>query len=80
MATNEKEREKERLQFDFTSEAVARLDNLRELSGVSSRAEVIRNALRVYEWFMTEIQPEDTIHIFNKDKEMVSNFKAKLLR
>lgn len=80
MAINEKEREKERLQFDFTSEAVTRLDNLRELSGASSRAEVVRNALRLYEWFMTEVQAEDTIQIFNKDKEMVSNFKAKLLR
>ncbi len=42
-------RNHKRLQFDFTEGAVQNLDNLVENSGSSTRAEVVRNALRTYE-------------------------------
>jgi metal-responsive CopG/Arc/MetJ family transcriptional regulator len=39
-----------RLQFDFTDEAVERLDELRQRCGASSRAEVVRRALMLLEF------------------------------
>ena len=40
-------KEKRRLQFDFTPEAVDALDELKGEMGAASRAEVIRRALRL---------------------------------
>ena len=41
---------KVRLQFDFTSEAVDGLDEIKERLGAGSRAEVIRRALRLLDY------------------------------
>jgi hypothetical protein len=38
---------KTRVQFDFTSEQLAMLDKLKENIGASSRAEVVRRALKL---------------------------------
>jgi len=70
---------KERLQFDFSPEALQRLDSMKEKTGAATRAETVRNALRLYEWFIDEVDPESTIKIFDKNNELVSAFKAKLL-
>lgn len=43
---------KHRLQFDISPEALKELDQLREESGAATRAELLRNALRVYSWFL----------------------------
>lgn len=72
-------KEKERIQFDFTIEALRRLDQIKEKSGATSRAEAIRNALRLYEWFIDETGPNSTIKIFDENGEVTSAFKAKLL-
>ena len=72
-------REKERVQFDFTTEALRRLDEIKEKTGAASRAETIRNALRLYEWFINETNPESTVKIIDNDGEVTSVFKAKLL-
>lgn len=41
--------EKRRLQFDLRADAVDRLDELVELTGAASRAEVVRRALALFD-------------------------------
>jgi metal-responsive CopG/Arc/MetJ family transcriptional regulator len=45
---------KQRLQFDLSPEALKDLDELREMADVSTRAELIRKALRLYNWFLAQ--------------------------
>jgi hypothetical protein len=72
-------KQKERVQFDFSPEALQRLDEIKEKTGAASRAETVRNALRLYEWFVSEADPEGTIKVYDRDNELTSVFKAKLL-
>ena len=73
-------KQKERVQFDFTPEALERLDEIKKKTGARTRAETIRNALRIYEWFVDEAGPNSTIKIFNNEEDVpTSSFKAKLL-
>jgi hypothetical protein len=39
-----------RIQLDFSDSGMARLDSLKEKTEAASYAEVVRNALRLYEW------------------------------
>jgi len=71
-------RHKERLQFDFSTEALQRLDDIKEKTDATTRAEAVRNALRFYEWLVNEVDPESTIKIY-KGGKLVSAFSAKLL-
>lgn len=72
-------REKERVQLDFASEALQRLDLLKEETGASTRAETIRQALRLYDWFIHETTSNSTIQITDQDGTVTSIFKASLL-
>jgi hypothetical protein len=45
--------EKTRVQFDFTPEALQTLDRLKGRLNVSSRADVIRYALRILDWVLS---------------------------
>ena len=69
---------KERVQLDFTEEGLQQLDEMKHLSGATTRAEVIRNALRLYDFFLTEVDPEYTVNIEDNGQKIM-NFKAKLL-
>jgi hypothetical protein len=69
-----------RVQFDFTPDAYERLEVIMAQSGAASRAETVRNALSLYEWFIDEVDPDDTIQVRSPDGEITSSFKAKLLR
>ena len=69
---------KERVQLDFTEEGLQQLDEMKNLAGATTRAEVIRNALRLYDFFLTEVKPEYTVNI-EDNGEKIMNFKAKLL-
>lgn len=73
------ERRKERIQFDFTPEALQRLDEIKMRTGATTRAETIRNALRAYEWLVEELDPDGIIKLCNKDNEEKATLKAKLL-
>jgi metal-responsive CopG/Arc/MetJ family transcriptional regulator len=73
------ERQKERVQFDFAPEALQRLDGIKLKTGATTRAEVVRNALRVYEWLVNEIDPDSTIKVVNKSNETTDMLKVKLL-
>lgn len=46
--------EKRRVQLDFSREAFDQLAALKEASGDRSAAAVIRNSLRLYEWYLTK--------------------------
>ena len=73
------EKQKERVQFDFSHEALLRLDEVKEKTGATTRAEVVRNALRLYEWLVNEVDAEGTVKVFDKYNEVTSIFKAQLL-
>lgn len=73
------EKQKERVQFDFSPEALQRLDEIKEKTKATTRAEVIRSALKVYEWIVNEVDPDNTITVSDKNNDPVSIFKAKLL-
>ena len=77
--TTHDRKEKERIQLDFAPDAVSRLDQLKEKTGASTRAETIRQALRLYEWFVEETEPNSTVQILDKDGNVTSRFKAMLL-
>ena len=68
-----------RVQFDFTQEALQRLDELKQHTGAATRAETIRDALRFYEWLVDVAEPDSTIKVTDKEDQLVSQFKAKLL-
>lgn len=73
------ERQKERVQFDFSPEALQRLDEIKQKTGATTRAETVRNALRLYEWLVNEVDPDSTIKVFDKRNEITAIFKATLL-
>ena len=73
------EKQKERVQFDFSLEALQHLDNIKQKTGAATRAETVRNALRLYEWLVSEVDPDSTIKVVDKDNQVTSMFKAKLL-
>src|SRR5258708_17458455 len=73
-----KKKDKERVQLDFLPEALSRLDVLKEMTGATTRAETIRQALRFYDWFIHETDPGSTIQIKNAEGEITAYFKASL--
>lgn len=70
---------KQRVQFDFSPEALKRLEDLKEHTDASTKAEVVRNALKLYEWFVTQIDPESVIEVKDKEGEVVFRIPAKVL-
>lgn len=69
-----------RVQFEFTPQALERLDALIEETGATTRAETVRAALRLYEWFVDAADRNSIIKVVNENDEIVSQFKAKLLK
>src|SRR5579884_4358867 len=49
-----REKDKKKLQFDFTEDAVTELDDLQELTHLPTRVETIRHALRFLRWAVDE--------------------------
>ncbi len=68
-----------RVQFDFTPEALQRLDELKQKSGASTRAETVRMALRAFEWLIEELDPNGTVKLFDKSDHEIAKLKVKLL-
>jgi hypothetical protein len=54
---------KHRLQFDFDEIAIKEIDELREDTGISNRAELFRQALRFLQWAFDETQKGGTLLI-----------------
>ena len=70
---------KQRVQFDFSPEALKRLEGLQERVEASTKAEVIRNALKIYEWFTTQVDPEYVIEVQDKEGKAIFRIPAKIL-
>ncbi len=60
---------RQRVQLEFTPEALDRLRQIKELANASTNAEVVRNALRVYEWFLKQKAEEYKFQIV-KDNQV----------
>lgn len=71
---------KTRVQFDFAPEALRRLDEIKAKTGAATRAETVRMALRLYEWFVyeTSSHPNCTLTLTDQD-HIISQFRASLL-
>jgi hypothetical protein len=58
---------KTRLQFDFTDDALGELDELKSATGAPSRAEVIRQSLRLLQWTVDQTQNEKATVLVEKN-------------
>jgi metal-responsive CopG/Arc/MetJ family transcriptional regulator len=72
---------KTKVQFDFTPEALEKLDSMKALDGAATRAEVVRNALRLYEWFLNEDKehPNSIVTMYDQNRELFAQFKLNML-
>ncbi len=62
--------EKKRLQFDFTEDALEELDQLQKATGLPSRAELIRHALRLLQWTVDQTQNKKATLLIEKDGKL----------
>jgi hypothetical protein len=60
--------DRQRLQLDFTQEGYNRLLQVKELADARSNAEVVRNALRVYEWFLRQKKDNYRLQLVRDDR------------
>lgn len=63
-----------RIQFEFSDEAYERMGKIKELTGATSFAELIRKALRVYEWVVQQEKNGYAIGLV-KDGKMAKEVK-----
>ena len=70
---------KQRVQFDFSPGALQRLEDLKEKVDATTKAEVIRNALKIYEWFATQIDPSSIIEVKDQEGNTIFRIPAKVL-
>jgi hypothetical protein len=52
--TTRPQNESKRIQFEFSADALERMERLKERTRARSYAELIRDALRAYEWMVDE--------------------------
>jgi hypothetical protein len=64
---NGKKSGRQRLQLDFSPEAFGQLQQLRATADVKTNAEVVRNALRLYGWFLEQKKNNYRIQIAKDD-------------
>lgn len=57
-----------RIQFEFSSEAYERLQRIKDKSGVSTYAELVRNSMRLYEWVIDQQQGGYKIGLIKDDR------------
>jgi len=62
---------KKRLQFDFTEDALALLDKLKDKADLTSRAEAVRKALKLYDFIYDKTQEGYSINLL-KDKQTLT--------
>jgi hypothetical protein len=83
MANEVNSKQKERVQFDFSTKDLKRLDDIKEKTDAVTKAEIVRKALKLYDWFVNEVDPDSTLKIFDKrsepDDEPTTVVKVKLL-
>ncbi len=61
--------DRKRLQLDLSTEAAARLERIKELGKLANSTDAVRNALRLYEWFLEKtIVERHTVQVVKGDK------------
>jgi hypothetical protein len=55
-ATTTGDSKTQRVQIEFSPEAANRLREIKQLADATSNADVLRNALRFYDWFLRQQQ------------------------
>jgi hypothetical protein len=66
--------ESKRIQFEFSTDALERMERLKEKTRARSYAELIRDALRAYEWMVEEKEAGHEVGAI-KGKEIVNVVK-----
>src|SRR5439155_17229798 len=61
---------KHRLQFDFTDESLRELDELRKETGLASRADLIRQALRFFTWLFMEVRGNNSRLLIEREGQL----------
>ncbi|MDQ6661612.1 MAG: hypothetical protein M3Z24_11680, partial [Chloroflexota bacterium] len=56
-----------------------RLETMQERLDASTKAEIVRNSLKLYEWFTTQIDPDSTIEVQDKDGKVQFRIPLKVL-
>lgn len=62
--------DRKRLQLDLTGAAYGQLQRMKEESGLASNAEVVRQALRHFDWFLKKKKNGQTILVKDQDGEV----------
>ena len=75
----ENQLERLRVQMEFSPKRYAELKALREEVGASSNQEVLRNALRVYEWLVEQSRAGRILEVRDPAGESVGKMEAKWL-
>lgn len=63
----EKFGKRNRVQFDMNPDSIDRMDRLQKAIGVPTRAEVVRNMLRMYSYFVEKAENEEGLSLGNTD-------------
>lgn len=58
------------LQFRFSSDAVKRLDEIVDKTSSGNRAEVVRNALRIYEYLIDQSNQGYSIQLVKENEKI----------
>jgi metal-responsive CopG/Arc/MetJ family transcriptional regulator len=61
---------KTRLQFDFSEEALKELEQLQEDTGLPTRAELIRQSLKLVQWMLNETSENSATFLIEKNGKM----------
>lgn len=56
-----------RVQLDFTEEGFNRLHEIKTLADARTNAEIVRNALRLYEWFLRQKKDDYRFQLVKDD-------------
>ncbi|HLV98207.1 MAG TPA: hypothetical protein VKT82_05965 [Ktedonobacterales bacterium] len=69
-----------KIQFEFSLAAKRRLEDLMRKIGAKTRAEVVRNALRLYEWIIDQVEDDMVIVVEDKSGRTIFRIPASTLR
>ncbi len=66
----EKDNKDQKLQFRFSEDAIDRLDALKDKTHAATRAEVVRNSLRLYEYFIEQTEQGYKFQLVKDDERI----------
>lgn len=58
------------MQFDFSAEALAELDELQRQTGLATRADLVRHALRFMQWGLEETEQEGNRLLIDRNGDL----------